>query len=606
MGIEKLKLNKEAKPKVKKEAKPKVKAEKPQKGVKEKGGKKKLSMMAVLLMIALIPMIVSCIVLNLIATSATDKLIMEEIEAKLHISTMAASKHFSELAQAGDGSWIMNGQTLTLGNKNTINPSDDYFFSLLDEDIYLTLFWGDTRYGTSIRNERGELVTGTQASDTVIKEVLQGGNNKFLPHVEIVGQDFSGYYVPLKNQDNEIIGMMFSGIPYADTEKAIMKQAMNLVLLAVVCAVGFAIVASFVALLVNKRIKAVAEDISVVAGGDFSTPVVDRNAIQELSGISVNLEDMRKRLNEAIRNVIEKAKAVDEGAGLAEQKITDSQNMTRDISNAVTDIAQGATAMAQDVQNANDLTMNIGASIEQVLISAAANIEITEKVYEDSNGVQDQVERLQIEDKETDRIAGEVQNSVNETARVVEEISNAAEAIISIASETNLLALNASIEAARAGEAGRGFAVVADNIKSLAEESDKSAKEITDMLSRISALSDQNKKLTQSIKEATTNESIAFDRMSSSFETMKKQLQESEEGSRNIEELVQSVNNDKVAITDAIESLSSISEENAASTEETSASLQTLTDNMGLVVDQARELRQIADELQQAIVFFRI
>lgn len=568
--------------------------------------KKKMSMMLVLLLLALVPMIITCIVVNIFSINSVKTIVMDEIESKLHTSVLGVSEHFNAMAKSGDGTWVMDGSTLMAGGVVGVNPTDEFFSSMLDEDVHITLFWGDTRYGTSIRNEKGELVVGTKASDAVIRDVLQGGKNKFIDHVEIVGQDFSGYYMPLKDGNYNTVGMVFAGTPFADTEKLINAQTRTQILTVVIFVILFGAIAAFVAFLVNRRIRGVADQITVVADGDFSTEIVDVNKIGELSEISQNLEGMRLKLREAIERIIEQAEAVDAGAALAEQKITDSQSMTNDISNAVNDIAEGATAMAQDVQNANDLTINIGNSIDEVLSSAGANIDITDTVFQSSQNVQGQVEKLQAADKETDAIAGKVQGSVNETARVVEEISNAAEAIISIASETNLLALNASIEAARAGEAGKGFAVVADNIKNLAEESDKSAKEITDMLSRISTLSDQNKQLTQTIKDATSNESAAFDKMSDAFKQMGVQLQESEEGSKKIESLVEAVERDKNEILNAIESLSSISEENAASTQETSASLSQLADNMESVVEEARNLRQVAGGLKESISFFRI
>ncbi|MCR5502625.1 MAG: cache domain-containing protein [Lachnospiraceae bacterium] len=568
--------------------------------------KKKMGMIFVLMALALVPMIITCIVVNIFSIRSVKSIVMDEIESKLHTAVMAVSNHYGAMAKSGDGSWVMDGETLVAGGIMNVAPSEDFFFSMTDEDVFITLFWGDTRYGTSIRNEKGELVIGTKASDAVIKDVLKGGKNKFIDHVEIVGQDFSGYYMPLKDASNTTVGMVFAGTPYADTEKLINAQTRSQIITVIISVLIFGAVAAFVAFLVNRKIKGVADQITVVAGGNFSSPIEDTNKIEELSKISRELEEMRLKLREAIERIIEQAEAVDAGAVNAEQRIADSQSMTNDISNAVNDIAEGATAMAQDVQNANDLTINIGNSIDEVLASASANIDITDTVFRSSTDVQGQVEKLQKADKETDAIAGKVQGSVNETARVVEEISNAAEAIISIASETNLLALNASIEAARAGEAGKGFAVVADNIKNLAEESDKSAKEITDMLSRISTLSDQNKQLTQTIKDATSNESVAFDKMSDSFKQMGTQLQESEEGSKKIETLVEAVERDKNEILNAIESLSSISEENAASTEETSASLSQLADNMESVVEEARNLRRVAGELKESISFFRI
>ena len=495
---------------------------------------------------------------------------------------------------------------LTIGSVAQVPSDDEYFGAALSEDVYLTLFIGDTRYGTSIKDESGKLVIGTKASDAVIAEVLNGGQNKFIDHVEIVGEDFSGYYIPLKDGSGQTIGMMFAGTPYADTKKEINKNVTGLLFILILSIVIFSAVAILVATVVNKRINTIAVHINDLSDGDFATPVIEQNKIKELAEITDNLETMRGKLGEVIGEIIDHANAVEASANVTEERIADSQKMSEDINNAVYGLAQGASSMAENVQDTSDLTLNIGNSVNEVLTSAQANIRMADAVYQHSIDVQHQLEHLKDEDKETDEKAGEVQDSVNETARVVDEISTAAEAIINIASQTNLLALNASIEAARAGEAGKGFAVVADSIKELAAQSNESAKEITDMLARISALSEQNKNLTETIKEATSNESVAFDHMSDSFDDMEHQLEQTEEGNKAIAALVESVNRDKDAIMDAIESLSSISEENAASTEETSASLSQLKIGRASCVGEARELKNIAGNLKDSISFFRV
>ncbi|MBR1597553.1 MAG: cache domain-containing protein [Lachnospiraceae bacterium] len=568
---------------------------------------KKISLKFVLICLGVLPLLVGALIINLRAVSMINKLTMSEIEAKLHTTVDVAAQHFDEMAESGDGSWVVGEDgVLTIGGVAQVQEDDDYFGSALSEDVYLTLFMGDTRYGTSIKDQSGKLVIGTKASDAVIAEVLNGGQNKFIDHVEIVGEDFSGYYVPLKDGSGQTIGMMFAGAPYTDTQKEINKNVYSLLFILVLSVVIFGAVAILVATVVNKRINTIAAHINDLSDGDFATPVIEQNKIKELADITDNLETMRGKLGEVIGDIIDHANAVEASANVTEERIADSQKMSEDINNAVYGLAQGASSMAENVQDTSDLTLNIGNSVNEVLNSAQANIEMADAVYQHSIDVQHQLEHLKDEDKETDAKAGEVQDSVNETARVVDEISTAAEAIINIASQTNLLALNASIEAARAGEAGKGFAVVADSIKELAAQSNESAKEITDMLARISALSEQNKMLTQTIKEATSNESVAFDHMSDSFDDMEHQLEQTEEGNKAIAALVESVNKDKDAIMDAIESLSSISEENAASTEETSASLSQLTDNMESIVGEARELKNIAGNLKNSISFFRV
>lgn len=262
--------------------------------------------------------------------------------------------------------------------------------------------------------------------------------------------------------------------------------------------------------------------------------------------------------------------------------------------------------MAHDVQSTSDLTINIGTSVESVLDSTTDNSDAGKQVYINAESVKNQLIQLKKTGEDTDVMATEVSDSVNETSEFVAKISTAAEAIIGIASQTNLLALNASIEAARAGEVGKGFAVVADNIKGLAEESDTAAKEITGMLSRIVQLSDKNKSLTSRIKEATQTEVAELQEMAAAFDEMMVLLERTENGNATIINLVQSLKSDRDSVMNSVESLSSISEQNAASTEETSASLDQLSMNMDDVVSKAKELQLIAHELQESIGFFTV
>ncbi|HAG69951.1 MAG TPA: hypothetical protein DCL38_08255 [Lachnospiraceae bacterium] len=398
---------------------------------------------------------------------------------------------------------------------------------------------------------------------------------------------------------------------WAENEEAKMDREISAMIMryVIIFSVIILLVLVFVVIAANamtSEIRRVRVSLDNMSEGDFATPFDRKSPIREFRRIAEASDEMRIKIRETMVSIIEHAKAVNDGADKTEAKISDSQRMTADINQAVSDLANGATSMAQDVQDASGLVLNIGNSVEMVLQSADSNMTMSKQVYDMSVQVQEQLKKLQTEDTETDRIAGEVQGSVNETADVVAEISRAAETIIGIASQTNLLALNASIEAARAGEAGKGFAVVADNIKGLAEESDQSAKEITEMVTRISALSDRNKELTGRIKTATSSESVEFGKMSVSFDEMESELKETEAGNENIEHLVESVNHDKNAIMNAVESLSSISQQNAASTEETSASLTQLSDIMLDVVSEARSLQSIAEKLQENVRFFRV
>ncbi len=389
-------------------------------------------------------------------------------------------------------------------------------------------------------------------------------------------------------------------------EEAIDRRILINAIIFCVIAVILLLVTVIVITSILKTLRKMIDDVQKMSEGDFVTKIRPDGFIVEFNNILSALESMRHELRNALVKVIDHADTVNTKAELAKDSISSSQKTTTDISSAVNDLATGATAMAEDVQSTSSITVNIGSSVDNVLESANANLERGRQVYDESTKVKDQLEQIKIQDQKNDEMAGQVADSVNETASVVAQISTAAESIISIASQTNLLALNASIEAARAGEAGKGFAVVADNIKDLAGDTNNLAGEITNMLSTITDYSNNNKELTENIKAAITNETMALEEMSESFDQMLALLRETEEGNRQIVELVESMNADKENILNSVESLSSISEENAASTQETSASLMQLDTNMESVVEQAQDLQKIAEELTANVKYFKV
>ena len=269
------------------------------------------------------------------------------------------------------------------------------------------------------------------------------------------------------------------------------------------------------------------------------------------------MEDMRTRLKKSLSDVVSCADDVNAKALNTKDSIASSEENTSNISVAVGELAQGAMSMAEDVQNTAEITVEIGDSIDKVQSAATNNLEKVKALYEESISLQKQLGEIKKADEQTD-------------------------------------------------EKGKGFAVVADNIKGLAEESNQMAGQITNMLSTITQYSNENKNLTASIKEATTNEAEALEKMSRSFDEMLTLLNETESGNREISDLVQNMATGKDRIMGAVDSLSSLSEEYAASTQETSASITQLTSNMSSVVNEANELGNISDQLKDNVSFFKV
>lgn len=389
-------------------------------------------------------------------------------------------------------------------------------------------------------------------------------------------------------------------------QKQIQQRILNSIVVFGVITIVILVLCVIILDKMRKSIAYMVKAVNNVAEGDFVTEVEKESAFNEFYTVEGSMEDMRARLQDSLLDVVNCADLVTDKASNARESIASSEENTGNISIAVDELSKGAMSMAEDVQLTATITGEIGESIDKVSGAAESNLEKVTALYKESIALQKQLLQIKTADEATNEKAGQVADSVSKTAEVVEQISTAAEGIINIASQTNLLALNASIEAARAGEAGKGFAVVADNIKNLAEESNQMAGEITEMLSTITSYSNNNRTLTNSIKDATVSEAAALEDMSVAFDKMLQMLNETEEGNKEIASLVQDMSSGKEKILNSVESLSSISEEYAASTEETNASITQLTANMTDVVNEAEQLDDISKQLKENVSFFKV
>ena len=163
---------------------------------------------------------------------------------------------------------------------------------------------------------------------------------------------------------------------------------------------------------------------------------------------------------------------------------------------------------------------------------------------------------------------------ITETSRKIENITANIE---DIASQTNLLSLNASIEAARAGDAGRGFAVVADEIRQLAEQSSKSAVDTRELIEGALKEIDDGNRAAHNAEEALTS---VIDGIQSIAETSRALSEASGTQSKAMDEANEGVNQ----IAEVVQSNSSAAQETSATSEELSAQADTLQQLVGKFV----------------------
>ena len=412
---------------------------------------------------------------------------------------------------------------------------------------------------------------------------------------------------------------------------------------------------------------------TAMAAGDLTvdvqpvTPKIPKTANDEVgraaSAVNAILDKMvatigqyneaRMGLQQIVGGVRENAESLDTAAKQLEGASGEMASATTQIATAINDVTQSATSLATISQESSREVERLASGSQQVAASASSSADSA--VASKDEAVQmgqriatiatasDEVARSA---EESERAAVEGQGAVGEAVTSMEsiaaaverasatvdqlgeygkQIGNIVETIDEIAAQTNLLALNAAIEAARAGEQGRGFAVVAENVRSLAERSSESTKEIADLIAKVQAGTQEavdamavGVRDVESGREITRQAGGALESIIASVQASSEQMKQiardvqdvaggADRIARSAEEMAAVAAQSAEAsnemaegtgrVTEAVLQVSSTSEQTSASAEEVSASTQELSAQSEELAATAASMRDLAERL---------
>ena len=417
------------------------------------------------------------------------------------------------------------------------------------------------------------------------------------------GQEYSGttyigneeylcYYLPLKGADDEVLGMLFIGIPTRDYTQSIDRFLFNLCIWGVGAAAFALLAAHLLSGSIVGPVKRIIGAVGVASTGDL-TVRAQVDSSDELGKLGQDFNSMLEALKgfmQGVQEAVRKVSGYSEALAIASQETSAS---SQQMATSIQEMAQKTSLQFERTVRGKELTEDISARIKEVAEQMEAILENSKSIKASTDKGINIVEQLKERNEDSNRAS----RQIKQVFVTLEESTGSIDGIIGdiddIAAQTNLLALNAAIEAARAGESGRGFAVVAEEVRKLADDSLRATSQVKAIVKNIRENMESVQDAVDTGQEVAGHQNSAvretiefFRNISAAVDGVVESIGEISQNSRNInvskEDLVEQINDVSVLADDlasTAEQIASVTQQQAAASqqlEETSAQMENL------------------------------
>ena len=559
-----------------------------------------------MLILAIIPVLVMGIVAILISNTVVKNKLLDDAKQKLKATSNAVLAAYDQNA----GDYFVNATGDVWKGAYNVSLSTPFIDDIAAKTgIEVTFFYNDTRLVTSLKDADGKRILGSKAGDFLVENVLQDGNEVFTNRVLVDGTFYFGYYVPVhQNNSDEIIGMVFAGMPvkeiYASLNLITMIFTVAIVVILVIAVIGCLLVSRGIA----KSIRSSMDVVKQISEGNLNVEIeqsmLDRK--DEAGALSYNTQTLIDSLSAMIGKISNNTMTLNASSEEMNAAAGQAGNAVGNINDDLHNMLTGAVEQTGNAQNIKNSIHNMNIHLEKTLGEVDHLSDETKAMLDARNDVDKSLNQLDASNQDVMTEVENIQKQTQQNNESVEKIIAAVSYISDIADQTNLLSLNASIEAARAGETGKGFAVVAEEIGKLANQSNEASTEISELVNLLSYNSSQTMDIMDSVQDAMNDQTKKLVETANIFKQLQEHVSHVADGVDVIRDATVQLGKETDEIGKDIKNLSDIAQRNEDTVKGTISFSDEVLGTVNSVTEMSTEVSSSANDMAGVVSHFRM
>lgn len=438
--------------------------------------------------------------------------------------------------------------------------------------------------------------------------ILQGFKGNQAQKLEELLKKSDGMYKDMQETLNALKQLNHDGAVQTDDENnQVFASSIKIVIsFLIVGLLAGVVIALVVSRSISKPLKTVRQDVEQVADGNLALEDVTVKNRDEIGQLVQAFNKMKNNLREIIQGMSQSSEQLAASSEELSASAEETTAATNQVATSITDVTQTIELQGVKTEESAEVIGEIVNGIVQIAENASIVSESTMETMNQANIGSEYIEKVTSQMNTIYQANIETNNVMQSLERRSNEIGQIIMLITDIADQTNLLALNAAIEAARAGEQGKGFAVVADEVRKLAEESRKSAGQISEIIMAIQQETVKAAEMMSNGNVEVINGKELVGETRKTFLEILKLIENSNAGVQELSAISEEMSASAQQVGVAVEEVEKLAKTTSQSSSEIAAATEEQLATMEQISTSAISLADLAERLREMVTKFNL